>query len=132
MNPETPCRHGKLCYRYKCIFKHPGGRYIGKDCPDGWSCKNKDCGYHHPKYLQNHPDKQEMINTLRDGTYCPPVQKKIKKNYWWLNDKYGGVHPSKGKNIEHKTHTCSFCKQSGHNSRTCWIKSLPPPPADWL
>jgi hypothetical protein len=27
--------------------------------------------------------------------------------------------------------TCSLCKQTGHNKRSCWINKLPPPPIEW-
>jgi hypothetical protein len=31
-----------------------------------------------------------------------------------------------------KATTCSMCKQTGHNSRGCWISKLPPPPPSFL
>ena len=137
---KIDCRHGKMCYRYGCAFEHPFSRFVGADCPKGWGCRDTNCGLHHPTFQQNHQDKKEMILQLKNGTYCPPIEKKIKKYYWWLNDKYGGVHPSKGKNVEHKTHQCSICGKPGHNARTCPITKLkkiditklPPPPPQFL
>ena len=147
------CPHGQFCIKWGCGRQHPKGRVVGFDCPHDLKCWGKGCELHHSqehknselqkakiKGVVNHLYQQQGRGTKYSYRFTKPCHY-IYEDLCPHGDKCWFKHkkreepkeePKKeAKKEPRKTTTCSMCQQVGHNKRTCWMKTLPPPP-DWL